>query len=148
MAATETTRTRSLYASANRALFAEMIDAISSLEPPRIVWLYFLGKELDRVRPGPLTAGMIRRAHGRFRVLQRFAELKASAEYRAKSNRQVILRVVAEAGAMFPGVRCSRRSIQTWLGKYNTVGEDGLAGGPAALIDRYGRPPKAGSERD
>ena len=111
-------------------------DAVAALLP-------FLS-ELAMLNP-PATAGTVRRAVGRLRLVQRFAELRRLPEIRGRSNRAIILQVNHEAGRIAPGQRCSLRSLQKWIEAYNTLTSGGLAAGWAALIDNYGRPLKRSS---
>jgi len=123
-------------------ILGEVIEALSRVPATALLPLLPWFGQLARDRGRRLTPGVVRRALGRWRVLQRFAEMRSSPEYRGQSNRKIILRIVGEAPRMFRGVKCSRRSIQEWVRKYNAVMDDGLAGGLFALIDAYGRPPQ------
>lgn len=121
-------------------VLTEVVEAASRLPVFALLPLLpFLGA-LSRDRPRPLTSGMVRRALGRWRLVQRFAELKASPEHCDDSNRQVIHRVCREASRVAPGVRCSQRSLERWIHGHNAVGPDGLAAGMGALIDSHGNP--------
>lgn len=105
--------------------------------------LPFLG-ELAALNP-PATAGTVRRTIGRFRLLRRFAHLRALPENHGRSNRSIIMQVHGEAGWIAPGQKCSVRSLQVWIEQYNTPTAGGLAAGWEALVDNYGRPLKRSS---
>ena len=108
-------------------------DAVAALLP-------FPG-ELAVLNP-PATAGTVRRAVGRLRLVQRFADLRRVPENRSWGNRAILVQVSREAGRIAPGQRCSVRSLQTWIEAYNALTSGGLAAGWEALIDNYGRPVK------
>jgi len=112
------------------------VDTVASLLP-------FLG-ELAALNP-PATAGTVRRAIARSRLLHRFAELRALPENRSRSERSIILQVHREAARIAPGQKCSVRSLQVWIERYNTPTAGGLAAGWEALVDNYGRPLKRSS---
>ncbi|MCK4627085.1 MAG: hypothetical protein KAV00_17365 [Phycisphaerae bacterium] len=111
-------------------------DAVAALLP-------FLG-ELAALN-SPATAGTIRRAVNRLRLVRRFSQLRRQPENRGKSNRSLIIRVNREAARIAPGQCCSVRSLQKWIKAYNSLTPGGLAAGWEALIDNYGRPLKRSS---
>jgi hypothetical protein len=131
------------------AILSEATETLSRLPTEALLPLLpFLG-ELSRERPRPLTAGMVRRALDRWRLLELFRAMKL--ETPDLSNRQIILRVthrVASWGGP-PGQRAARprilgaRTLERWVQEYNQVGPDGLAAGFAALIDGVGRPSRS-----
>jgi hypothetical protein len=87
----------------------------------------------------PLTAGMVRRAIGRWRLLLRYAELR---EHHQGKRPVLLRRVIREAPMIAPGLQCSTRSLQRWVLDWNRKGPGGLAPGWAALVGRRGRPRK------
>ena len=123
-------------------ILAELIEADSRVEPLALLPLLPLLGELAAGQCKPATAGTVRRALGRWRLLKRFSVLKR--RHPARSNSQIMNQVNREAARIAPGLRCSVRSLESWLRGFNSVGPGGLAAGPAALIDKYrpGRPPK------
>jgi len=83
-----------------------------------------------------VTAGMTRRALGRWRLIQRYAAIRRET---GVSSRRAIRQVVRESADIAPGLRCEVRAMQRWIAGWNAIGPDGLAAGPASLVDGYGR---------
>ena len=107
-----------------------------------IAWLPVLA-ELVATRQVPLTAGGVRRFTTRLRCLRRWAELGASSREITTTAGKLNARVAAEEKARYPDSRVSARTVRHWRDLYNRIGPGGLAGGPAALLDRYKTPPKS-----
>ena len=123
-------------------IFAEITESLSRLPAETLLPLLPVLGELARDRPRRLTAGMVRRALDRWRLVKLFRSIKTDPKYGNPSNRQALKRVSRLASRDAPGVKCAVRSLERWIENYNRVGADGLAAGFSALLDKYGRPRK------
>jgi hypothetical protein len=106
----------------------------------RVVALRPLLAELDRRAGRSLTPAALRRTADRWRLLRRYAELRAMPANRDRSNDCLVRQVVEEAPQLLPGVQCSTRSMRRWLREWNKADAGGLAGGLTAILDARGRP--------
>jgi hypothetical protein len=94
--------------------------------------------------PAACSASAFRRAMGRFKLLQRFAELRHQARtHRHLRGPDVIAIVLTEAPRIAPGVQCSKRSLWRWWAAFRAVGPDGLPRGIVSLLDSKGRRSRA-----
>ena len=127
---------RSGASESKAAVMAEFIEAASALPVTALLPLLVLLGSLREQSPVGRTVPGSRRAVQRYNLLRRFAALKQRDP--TLSNLKAIRQVNREARRIAPGLRCSVRSLQAWIQRYNST-VDGLAAGPAALVDRYGR---------
>ena len=119
-------------------ILAEFIKAAQAVPAASLLPLLPLLGALREQSPVGRPVPGSRRALDRWRLVQRFAALKR--EDPERSNLDVLKQVAREAGRIAPGMRGpSVRTLQWWVQRYNAIGDDGLAAGPAALLDRYGR---------
>ena len=123
-----------------QAVLDEAARQLQRLPTVVIVPLLPFLADLGRDPHDPLTAGTVRRSIRRWRVLQCFGDLRRMPAHRHLSRTQIVLRVADETGV-------PQRSIENWITRYNRLTDAGLAGGFPALVDRYGRPRKAASNR-
>jgi len=86
-----------------------------------------------------LTPGAVHRAIGRLNLLHRYQELRAVDG--GSKTYLLLARVAREAATVAPGIQCSPTSLARWVYRYNAQ-RDGLAVGPAAILDSRGRPRK------
>ena len=93
--------------------------------------------ELVATGQAPLTAGGVRRFTARLRCLHRWAELRAASANAKTTDGKLDTRVAAEDKARYPDSRVSARQVRHWRDLNNRIGPGGLAGGPAALLDKY-----------
>lgn len=117
----------------------EAVRQLRRLSDDALVALLPVLGELAGLDP-PTTAGSVRRAWGRYRLLRRFADLRRQPDNRGQSNRALMLQVLQESPSIAPEVKCSLRSLQVWVQSFNALTEGGLAAGTSALVDNYGRP--------
>ncbi len=122
----------------DQAIMAEFIEAASALPVTALLPLLPLFGALRGVSSTGRQVPGSRRALDRWRLVQRFAELREADPER--SNRNVLQQVAREAARIAPGLRGpSVRTLEAWIQRYNEIGVDGLAAGPAALVDKPGR---------
>ena len=121
----------------DKAILAEFINAAQAVPAASLLPLLPLLGALRGVSYAKRTVPGVRRALDRWRLVQRFAVLKR--EDPERSNLDVLKQVAREAGRIAPGMEPSVRTLEWWIQRYNAIGDDGLAAGPAALLDRYGR---------
>lgn len=120
------------------SILSEFIEAASACPEEALLPLLPLLGELRASSNAKRTVPGSRRALDRWRLVQRFAVLKLEDPERINSD--VLHQVAREAGRIAPGgLEPSVRTLQWWIQRYNAIGPDGLAAGPAALLDRYGR---------
>ena len=113
---------------------AEIEAAIGDLPATALIpLLTFIVECRDRRR---VSALQVRKALERWRVLQRFAELKRET---GLSVRRVIVHLVRESARVGSGAPLKVRTLQHWVHDWNKIGPDGLAAGPASLVDRHER---------
>jgi len=83
-----------------------------------------------------LTPGAVRRAIGRLKLLHRYQDLRAVDG--GSKTYLLLARVAREAASTAPGIQCSPTSLARWVRRCNSQ-RDGLAVGPAAILDSRGR---------
>ena len=123
------------------------LDALNSIvarmdTPVLIAWLPLLTEAAST--SAPASARMVTRFTEKLDYLWQWAALR---EAKPDTDDHTLFRRTAEfIQAADPTARVSARSLRKWRDDYNRIGPDGLAAGPAALLDRYtnvpqGRPP-------
>lgn len=121
------------------AIKAEIAFAASQLPAPALVpALGFFGDLAKASDQRRATPNMVRRAISRWRLLQRFSRLRSSPVHSRRSNHYIVAKLLDRTVYGVAGRKtCSIRSVEALIQRYNTVGENGLAGGLSALVDGY-----------
>ena len=116
-----------------------LYSIVARMETPMLVaWLPLLTEAAST--SAPASARMVTRFTEKLDYLWQWAALR---EATPGPNDQALFRRMAEfIQAADPAARVSARSLRKWRDDYNRIGPDGLAAGPAALLDRYTNVPQ------
>lgn len=128
-------------AASRELLLTELAHAASRVPTDLLVPLLSMTAELSGRQGTPRSAGTLRRAIERGRILQRFAELRRDPKCTGWDNLRLLRELLTEVRRRFPQMKCSTRTLQRWIHDWNSTADGGLARGFVALIDAYGRPP-------
>ena len=90
-----------------------------------------------------LSVRQAQRLSVKLRWLYRWAQVRALPANKGVAHAELDRWVAQEARHIDPRAKVSARSLRRWRDAYNAIGSDGLAGGPAGLIDAYKAPAKA-----
>ena len=90
-----------------------------------------------------LSVRQAQRLSVKLRCLYRWAQVRALPANKSVPDGELDRWVAQEARHIDPRAKVSARSLRRWRYAYNGIGSDGLAGGPAGLIDAYKAPIKA-----
>ncbi len=121
-----------------RAHRATLHDLVDRLDRSRLLLVFMLAMDADGF--GAVPERSVERAFARIKVMRRYGQIRAVDP--TASHSAIIRRTLADA--VVKGIlrehrmTCSRRSIQSWLRKWNETNDTGLARGWAGLVDRYG----------
>jgi len=105
-----------------------------------ISWLALLGEWAARGRD--VSFASVSRFAQRLRLVKWRGELRASLSRDAVGECELDRRVAEAAAEEGFTIKVSARSLRHWRDNYNKLGADGLAVGPAALLDRYTTTPQ------